>query len=274
MDNNENRENGSTLRELFEVLKRNIILLIVIVLLVTVGGVVYANIQKPSYTATEMVFFRAQNIEDSKTTNNINVMRAYVGTVADFCDEGVVLDRANYYYKCYEERKKTEPTIGVDDYILSLKIEDAYNGQTVEQTYISQNKISVQTHTPDENGHRPFSFSVSYTDDTEYQAWSKVKILIFAFGQECLETESEDTEEKKYFDGVNVSIIDEGLKGTSTNVPKTKITLLFFALGIVAALIIVYAKSILDNTVKTKEELEQITGLGVMAVIYSQGGDK
>lgn len=274
MDNNENRENGSTIRELFYVLKRNIILLIVIVLLVTVGGVVYANVQKPSHTATEMVFFKAQNIEDNKTTNNINVMRAYVDTVADFCDEGVVLDRANYYYKCYEESKKTNATSGVDDYILSLKNEDTYDGQIVQDRYIFEDKISVQTHEPDENGHRPFSFSVSYTDDTEYHAWSKVKILIFAFGQECLETEEEDANERKYFDGVNVEIIDEGLRGTSTNVPKTKITLLFFALGIVAALIIVYVKNILDNTVKTKEELEQITGLDVMAVIYSQGGDK
>ena len=60
----------------------------------------------------------------------------------------------------------------------------------------------------------------------------------------------------------------------STNLTKNKTIILFFLLGLILGLVIIYFKNFLDNTIKTKEELEHISGLSVISVIEEQEGEK
>lgn len=281
MNRNVNDENGTTLRDLLYVLKRNVVFLLVIVLLCTAGGFLYANTQKPRYTATESVFFRAENLEEDKTTNNINVMRAYIDTVVDFCDEGVVIDRANFYYTHFknwlvEENKTSGKLIDViEEYKQVVEINDPYVQEEVNSVtnYYNMNDIVVNIQKADTTTNsKPFNFTIKYTDDNSAEAVVKLNLLVLAFTHECVETDTGT--EMKYFGGVKVKIIDGGFGGVSTNLSKNKTIILFFVLGVVLGLVIIYFKNFLDNTLKTKEEVEQFTGLTVLSVIDSQGGEK
>lgn len=272
---NNNIEEGSiTLRSILDVLRRNIILLVSVIVIVTLIGVGYAKTQEPDYTAKETVFFKAQDAKYDNTINNINIMQAFVETIMDFCDEGVVVDRADCYYEDYmkEFYKPANVDYTVDKYIQEMDIEEAYSGASANLNHYDSSKISVVAASESSSGRKPFSFTVTYTADNRELAIDKVKLLVKALKDECVAVE--ENGQLKYFNGVNVEIIDEGLESVTTNVSTVKTVLLFFALGIVASLIVVFAKHFLDNTIKTKEELERITGASVITVIDTQGGEK
>ncbi len=276
---------GISIRDLFYVLKRNILLLLAVIFVFTIGGVLFANAQSPVYTARELVFFRAKSTETSSNSDviNISLMRAYVQTVTDFADEGVVIDRANYYY---EEYKKSEFNGNVDTYIAKV-VEvvvvddktgetapkpgaDTYDGQITANKYYSKSSIGISTGAKADDGSAPFSFTVSYTDKTKTTSYEKVKILVLALRQECIEIDGAD---KKYFPGVDVEIIDDGPQGSpAINLSKNKTIMKFVVSGIVVAIVAVFLRNLLDNTVKTKEELERIVGVDVLSIIYTQGG--
>ena len=94
-------ETTFSLAELYSAIRRYLVLIIAIVVASVAIGFVYVKTAKPDYTATEKVAYKAQNELQSTTQNNINAMNAFIGTVVDFCDEEVVVDRANFYYSRY-----------------------------------------------------------------------------------------------------------------------------------------------------------------------------
>lgn len=95
---------GIFIRDALFVLKRNIVLFLTVIILFTAGGYVYARVKKTDYTASVKVSFLDETNPQASTTG-VNNMRAYIDTAIDFCDEGVVLDRANWYYKdCLDEK--------------------------------------------------------------------------------------------------------------------------------------------------------------------------
>ena len=270
-------EGGITLRELLRVIKKNIILLLVIVLLASMSGLVYANAQKPNYTAGELVFFKAHNEKGDETINNINIMQSYVDTIVDFCDEGVVIDRANFYYSEFVKQQSTKDGalhgVNLEEFLKNIdSVKTEYdNGAKSNINYFSSSRVTLITTKADTlTGQKSFSFSVCYTEDDKLLAYNMVRILVVAYSDECLALDGSGA--RKYFNGVEVEIIDEGSLGISTNVSKGKTILLFTAIGVVLALIVVYTKNFLDNTIKTKEDLEMISGLNVLAVINEQEG--
>ncbi len=275
MDQDYNVEGSISIRDLLYVLKKNLILLFVIVIIVTAGGFVYANMQKPNYTAQELVFFKAQNISYNETTSNIKVMVAYVDTIKDFCNEGVVLDRADYYYDQFLQKNSKNDKYTVDAYISEIRKTDTYERKPNKIKYFDASAVSVQS-SSSTSGNKPFSFRVGYTAGTRAEAEQMVKILVLALKNESVERTipGDINSERKYFSGVNVDIIDEGLQGVSVDVNKTKTILLFIALGVALGVVVVFVKNFFDNTIKTKEELEYVTGFNVLAVISNQGGAK
>jgi phosphoglycolate phosphatase-like HAD superfamily hydrolase len=78
----------------------------------------------------------------------------------------------------------------------------------------------------------------------------------------------------KYFDGIKIEIISLGSSGVSSDVSKTKITVIGFMVGVVMAAVIVYVLSAMDSSIKSKEELEEISGTNLLAYIQYQGGKK
>lgn len=90
---------NNLLREVFFVLKKNIIIFLAIVVASCVVGFAYAFTRNPKYIAEEQVLFSMG--EGVEIANDVNTMNAYKATVESFAKQGVVVDRANYYAKLY-----------------------------------------------------------------------------------------------------------------------------------------------------------------------------
>jgi hypothetical protein len=159
----------------------------------------------------------------------------------------------------------------VEDYTRwSDRHEYAYEAQDVGIDYFNAGSIKTVIGEKTVTGNSPFYFTVSYTEDFKDVALDKVKILVHSLKMESVEYNS--NYERKYFYGVEMEIIDEGLQGISTDVSVKKTIALFVVLSIIIGLAAAFLSYYLDNTIKTKEELERATGVGVMSVIEYIGG--
>lgn len=273
MDNKKNSENSSvdpvSIRDVLFILKQNIVLMLVVIVTTIAIGVAYAFMEKPEYRAREQVVYTAQNTIDPTTTNNINAMRAYIDTVMDFCDEGVVLDRANYYYADYKNNKASYKD--VEEYLSVVSKNDTYEGQQVQDKSFLVDNLKVITSGEEEAG---FVFYIEYVDTIRQDAEDKVKVLVFAFNKEVKSIlPQEDGSEIKYFDGISINIKDLGLVGVYSTVSKTKTILTFSLIGVIVAILAVYLRNLFDKTIKDRGELEKITGTQVISCIEKNGGD-
>ena len=291
----ENKKNNSLIRNILFVLKKNLFLILAVIFITTSLGLGYSYIKKPNYTASVRVNF---NIDGKKTTANINEMRLYIDTIVDFCGQGVVVDRANAYYMEWENYQK-------DNYKQDKTIEDFYNefatpveqiiykpnseeidkviynkifnsyqrpsgsnlGTLKDENYISAGAISTKTAKTEDATN--WVYAVQYIDENQTDAVEKAFILVLAYKHELYWDSylgsSQNVEQ--YFTGLSVKIDSIGLEGINSNVSKIKITLIAFAIGVVLALLVVYIKNLLDNTIKDKDELERITGVEVFGCI-------
>lgn len=274
MDQNSNlrEDNGISLLAILYAVKRNIWLMILVVVLSIGVGVGYIFTVEPNYTSTLKVAYKAENDLDSTTQNNINAMNAFIGTIVDFCDEGVVVDRANFYYNGYLNEKRHEgDDYTVQDYVDAIRIKDTYD-QTVPKLQAIVAKNISTSYEVDEEDAAKFSFYVGYTDKDANASADKVKILALAFDLETKETIVIDNKEQgKYFAGITSEIIDLDYVGKPvSDVSKTRVLLLSGIVGVILALLLVYLLVISDKTLKDKEELEEIIGADMLSYIAKQ----
>ena len=309
---------GGFIREALYVLRRNLILMLVVVFLATAIGVVFANVRKPNYTASVKISFQAEIVDktnsSSQTTYDINAMRAYIDTVVDFADEGVVVDRANYYYTrwldekdggmklsqfthSYHEQRKDEngelmyeqlknekgelvfdqddkPVPDLEKPIMDLvynvdKVAPYDQYIAVDDVYFTSGGIGVSTTVTDNA--TQFVFSIRYADKNSTIAREKAEILALAFSKEIC---SEAPNGYKYFSDLNISVKSLGYEGYSMDISKMMIIVIAVILGIFLAIAVAYIKNLLDNTVKSKEDLERLTGVKVLTAINYQGGKR
>ncbi len=283
MDEQKNTKVQSNLiRDILFVIRRNIILALAVIILVSGIGVGYSYLRKPNYVASNRVSFSI----GGGTTASINEIRQYVDTVVDFCDEGVVLDRANAYYvewvdyykdqlkdvkEFYNVFEQAGQTIENPDGSKTIQYNDLFlnytrptaNGSTSlkDETFLTAGNISTETAKNDDATN--WVFNVKYTDRTEQDALEKIIILVLAYKHELYS----DAQIKPYFTNLNVKISNLGLDGISKDVSKTKIIIIAVILGVVLSLLVVYLKNLFDNTVKEREDLERLTGVAVLGFI-------
>ncbi len=105
-------------QQVFTIIKRNILLLLITVVVVTAIGWVYASLRTPNYIAEAQVLYSMGDGQD--VTNDVNTTHAYKETVMDFCDNGVVIDRANFYYQSYV-KDSDYVNLGVDAFIADVQ---------------------------------------------------------------------------------------------------------------------------------------------------------
>ena len=260
-----------SIRDIFEILKNNLLLIGITIVIALLCGVIYVSTVQPKYTAIEKVAYRAENEFNSTTQNNINAMNAFVGTIVDFCDEGVVIDRANYYYNHYLEEKRNEGgEYTVEDYIASIRIKDPYEHIPIAGSYIKEDSIKIISEIAEDDSAK-FFFQISYTDPNVEEVRDKVKILILAIDLETRSTVVIDgVERSKYFAGVISEIIDLNTISIESDVSKPKILIVAGILGCVVAAVIIYVKVALDKTIRSKEELEEIIGVDLLSYIDKQ----
>jgi capsular polysaccharide biosynthesis protein len=237
------------------------------------AGFGYVSFVKPTYTATEKVAYKAANEFNSTTQNNINAMNAFVGTIVDFCDEGVVIDRANFYYNGYlNEKRNEDESYTVQDYIDGIRAKDTYDGVPISGKFISASNIEVVSEIAEEEAAK-FFFFVSYTDDDAAVAIDKVKILVLAFDLETREQIVVDNKvESKYFSGIISEIVDLGTVGgaAASNMSKSRIMILAAIMGVVLGVLLVYIKVATDNSLTEKEVLEEIVGADLLSYLEKQ----
>lgn len=266
-------ESTFSLAELYRSLKRYVILILAIVVAALAIGVFYVKTAKPDYTATEKVAYKAQNELVSNTQNNINAMNAFIGTIVDFCDEGVVVDRANFYYSGYLNAKRDEGSgYAVEEYIKSIKVKDTYDETVTPAESIKASNISIKSEIAEKDSSK-FFFYVSYKDKNPDAAVDKVKILVLAFDLESREkVVVENEEQSKYFAGITSEIVDLDTVGGKavSNMNKGSIVVLSGVAGVLVAFIVVYVITVQDKTIKDKASLEEITGVSVLANIVKQ----
>lgn len=266
---NEKLQDG-IVQKIFALLKKYWGLMLVITLVGALVGVVYANLIKPTYTATCKTVYKAE-FTDKSSYSNVSLTKSYLSTFVDFCDEGCVLERANYYYRLFKEGTETDVEKFVDEIELNVKNgSDPYPG---ENTYrnndiVVTNMSASSANKNDEN----FAVNIKYTDADSKEAVIKAKIIIVSIGIEANVKSSPTSMYSKYFGNATIYINDLS-EGTaiSGDVSKVKITLIAAAIGLVLSCVVVYIINVSNRSIRTREELERITGVGLLAYIADQG---
>lgn len=270
MDQDNGLRLGELLKNAFRTLKRNIVLILAVILLITGAGVVLSYAKKPTYTATQSAVYKAEGVNTSSREDS-EYTSAYFETFVKFCNQGCVVDRANFYYEYYI----THQYKNVDEFIDAVEIvsgEDDplyYDASTdrVSTKYISEGNISVSA-SPSDSQTISYMVGVNYKDASPTLAKDKVKILLCAIENEANLTN--ELGQKRYF-GVNVSVKDYEFKGVSSNWSKSRIIIIAFVLSLVVAALAVYVVNLMDRTLRDKDDLERLTGCDLLAYIESKG---
>lgn len=262
----DNKSLGAVLNRIWFYVKRNLWLILAVVILSTaVGGVVY-YMRKPNYIAKEDVIYRANLSESKVHSNDPIITQSYFSTVVDFFDSGCVIDRANFYYQKYLDNKESYQK--VDDFISAVG--KAVDGdelyytveKRVQNRYIYPSGISVSTlnSVNSEN----YELIIGYKDGSIQGAKDKVKILIMAIEDEA--NSLTPAGKYKYF-SVKITLEDMNLIGVSGDWAMSRVLIIAFLLGLLLSAIVVYLKESFNITIRDDKELEKITGLNNLANI-------
>lgn len=221
---------------ILSLLYKNILLIVMITVLCALLGLGYGLIKvKPVYTATRTVIFRASVEESSSSTTitNVSLAQKYLPTVESLIKSPDVVKKANLKYA-------TEV----------LKITDELNA--AELKYISSGAISVSF------GESSLIMTLSYRDLSEKAAIEKLNILHSTANSELSQLPVVDKAMLIDVQNSTTYSVNDGLLSTVAIG-----SLIGFAISF-GVVLLLYA---LDNTVKDREEFEELTGLNVMAYI-------
>ena len=293
MDNEEtlNPQNGANVKgisfaDIFYILRAHLLLIIFITVLFGAGGFAYSKLRKPRYTASETVIFKTELFNDKNDNNDslnqvssTNYLFAYLDTAVGICRSGDVLDRANVYYQYFLTSEKS-----IDEFIGDLK--SAYTTEIrTERGEIPGYEINDELRNkyrenPDTNLYTSDSIGTSYSSSgsgsetvTYFNLW--VKVDDYSLARDMV---------RIYVIAADVSLnqilnFGKGTSGLIELVDKSEdiypypdmsprnIIIISVVLGFVVSLVAVYLIYLSDNTVKSKEQLEKLTGANVIAYL-------
>ncbi len=234
MQNNDGVKTETTI-PLFRILYKNLFLIIIIAIMGACLGYGYGKMYvKPVYTASRsLILSTAASGADAANTAALG--KLYVSQVKDLLATTEYVQVANNTYRTKQNGKTPILTnsIGVSYYDSSL------------------------------------IFTLSYTDVCEQEAKAKLHAIYIATTQGLPYDMS--IEMLSLIDTANITVdIDAGIyEGFTVSVSSgfTKCVILGFAIGFFLAIIITLLRYVLDNTVRDKNEIEEITGINVIAYI-------
>ncbi len=271
-----NQNNQVSFSEIFYLLRKYFFLMLAIIILVTSVGVGFSLVKQQSFTASVgvRVLVLPSAEDEHKWSDGINTTQNYIQTIIDFCDEGVVVDRANYYYHMWNDRKNTDTTATLSDFLSESRTLN-YNPKEnrISENYISKSNIDTVSYKNEE--YTSIIFYVNYTDFTGKDAEEKAQILVTAFTHEASKKEVHNGVTTGTYFKVQVDLEGKGLVGNAkVDTSKRSIVFGFAAIGVVLSVAVVYLIYILDNGIKHKDDLERITGTQVVGIITYNGGRK
>lgn len=220
---------GMTFRQFLLILRANVFIIVAIIVIAALVGIVYHTTEKPEYSARQSLIVRCVSINsDGETVNTMST--ANLNTIVESCRQTVVIEEANRLYFGGE---------GAEGYaIFSSNLSVSYNS---EQT--------------------SYYIYIAYTDSDRDEAAKKVNCLVEAASTVGAKLASEGLSMTVTFMEVN----DDPDISAQSNA-KLVLALCIVA-GVIVAVLVVLFRYLLDDTVKTKEELERITGTKVFAFL-------
>lgn len=293
MDNEEtfNPQNGAngkgiSFTDIFFILRAHLILIIFITVLFGAGGFAYSKVRKPIYTASVPVQFKTELFNEKDANGNsvnqvssTNYLFAYLDTAVGICKSGEVLDRANVYYYFYQEYLKQNEGLDIDDFIITLN--NAYTSEArADREEIPGYEIDEMQ---DKCRDRFFTASNIGTNYTSSKNGNDT-VTYFNLWVKNLNKDEAIKMARIYAVAADVSlnkILDLG-KGTAglieladkigdiswySDMSPRNIIIIAAVLGFVVSLVVVYLLYLADNTVKSKEQLEKLTGANVIAYL-------
>ena len=233
---------GITFRQLLLIIRANIFLIVAIIVIATIVGVVYSTTRKTTYTATRSMIVICKNVSDENDNNIYNDLTAtsrMIPTIADYCKQEVVLSLAQEIY-------------------------GKSNSGEIKKSGV---KVSY-----DESGNNYFLY-ISYTDVEPDLARAKVMAVSEA-EKEIVETV--DAKGNPVYVRMMTTLTFVDTIDTAEDLQKIPcvmnsgskmIVVLAVIIGIIVAVLVVLFRYLLDDTLKTKEELERATGTQVFAFL-------
>lgn len=137
------------------------------------------------------------------------------------------------------------------------------------KTYISVSDVSASfSKSKTDDTYVSFTLNVFVKDTDPDTAAKKAKIYVQAIDDEVKNNDVEygGFGEYRYF-GAKLSVSDLGYVGTTRNFSRITNVVISFVIGVVIALVLAYVCSLFDRTIKNKEELENLVGASILAVI-------
>ena len=233
---------GITFRQLLLIIRANIFLIVAIIVIATIVGVVYSTTRKTTYTATRSMIVICKNVSDENDNNIYNDLTAtsrMIPTIAEYCKHEVVLSLAQEIY-------------------------GKSNSGEIKKSGV---KVSY-----DESGNNYFLY-ISYTDVEPDLARAKVMAVSEA-EKEIVETV--DAKGNPVYVRMMTTLTFVDTIDTAEDLQKIPcvmnsgskmIVVLAVIIGIIVAVLVVLFRYLLDDTLKTKEELERATGTQVFAFL-------
>ena len=278
---------GISFTDIFFILRAHLVLIIFITVLFGAGGFAYSKVRKPVYTAGVDVSFNTKMFDEKDESENsvnqvssTNYLFAYLDTAVGICKSGEVLDRANVYYSFYLKAKSEQPDLTIDGFVKTLN--DAYTEDArVARAEIPGYEVNEALETKWRN-----KFYTASNVGTNYSSSKNGgdTVIYFRLWVRNLNSSVAKEMARIYAVAADVSlnqILDLG-KGTAglndlagglggvsaySDMSPRNIIVIALVLGFVVSLVVVYLLYLADNTVKSKELLEKLTGVNVIAYL-------
>ena len=124
---------------------------------------------------------------------------------------------------------------------------------------------------------KSFGMTVSYKDADPQDSLVKAKLTVLAAALEANVIEEPESGQRaefsyKYFPRADISFTDMGTASPAIDMSKTKIVIIFALIGLILSAVSVYLASVSDRTIKSKNQLEEITGVSMLAAIEKTEG--
>lgn len=234
----DNKDNAFFRQKLTLLYRKLWIIILAFVVGIGLGVTVNYTLVKPTYTATEQVFLVANLNGDGGVENSTSSAQTNATLAQIFLPETARFIKSAHYVEIANQKMQDA---GLDDLYGTIK----------------SNKIKVNY------GEDILIFTISYTDVSATAAAEKLKAVVKS-------AEENLANEKIGVHASEVSLKPMQSEGTN-NVKKNSSVVMYGvlggALGLVLSVAIILLINALDNTVKSKEELEELTGASVVAYI-------
>ena len=145
-NNNSEAKQGVLLRRVYSTLIKYIWLVLLIIVGFTAVGFGYSYTKKPIYKATNKTVFMVED-RAGKTTAGTNYTSQYFITAIDYIQQGVVADRADYYYKGFKTQT-IDKSLKLDAFISMFGIADIY-GNPEANNFYAKYKAQLSTDAKD-----------------------------------------------------------------------------------------------------------------------------